>query len=373
MQSSNARNRAKERNLIVISGYYGFDNLGDEAILEELINELNGACDDSELVVLSHSPEQTSQTFGVRSISRWSLVGFCKVVKRAKLFISGGGSLFQETKNLNTVLFYGGQIVLARLLGASVLIYAQGLGPFRSALAKLITKIACSAASMVTVRDQLSKQTLDQWGLSALETADPVWCLEPTLSTASLKQPHGNGITVGLSLRPWPLFTTQTSELLADSLQQSLPRDSQLLLMPLQDHMDRPVLEKFAVDCDRIGLPTTLLESRLLERPSQWLSLIDKLDLLIGMRLHALIMALRMGKPVIGINYDQKVAQILQVFEQPALSLTPSSTLEADWSAVIKDSLQRMPELSERAQTISATLAVKSCKNFEILVKMLQT
>ncbi len=46
------------RTQVLISGYYGFDNLGDEAILEELVSELGEFFDSRDIVVLSNNPQQ---------------------------------------------------------------------------------------------------------------------------------------------------------------------------------------------------------------------------------------------------------------------------------------------------------------------------
>ena len=50
---------------ILISGYYGFDNFGDEAILGVLINHLRG----NDTTVLSSNPEKTGRTHNVNSLN----------------------------------------------------------------------------------------------------------------------------------------------------------------------------------------------------------------------------------------------------------------------------------------------------------------
>ena len=126
---ANSLNHVKGRNLVVIAGYYGFDNLGDEAILEELINELEDFVERDRIVVLSANPQRTARLYNIRSANRWSPAEFLKLMKETSVLISGGGSLFQDTKGIGSIVFYGMQILLARWHGAKVLIYAQGIGP----------------------------------------------------------------------------------------------------------------------------------------------------------------------------------------------------------------------------------------------------
>ena len=49
---------------ILISGYYGFDNFGDEAILKVLLEKLK----DCDVTVLSANPRKTFDTYGVHTV-----------------------------------------------------------------------------------------------------------------------------------------------------------------------------------------------------------------------------------------------------------------------------------------------------------------
>src|SRR5277367_2728909 len=128
------------RNLIVVSGYYGFNNLGDEAILEELLAELRSLEELDNVVVLSNNPQRTVSRYQVKAVSRWKLSVLTKHLSEAKLFISGGGGLFQDSTSIKPPLFYAAQMLLARFHGAKVMVYAQGLGPLRSAVSKALTR-----------------------------------------------------------------------------------------------------------------------------------------------------------------------------------------------------------------------------------------
>lgn len=89
---------------IVISGYYGFENLGDEAVLEGIITLLGAA--EIEITVLSARPEITSKRYGVKSIGRYSIIQILASLAEADLFISGGGSLLQDVTGSFSVPYY---------------------------------------------------------------------------------------------------------------------------------------------------------------------------------------------------------------------------------------------------------------------------
>ncbi|MBX9694905.1 MAG: polysaccharide pyruvyl transferase family protein [Cyanobacteria bacterium] len=167
------------RDLVVVSGYYGFDNLGDDAILEQLLAELDRAVGLDHVVVLSNTPEETEKTFSVKSANRWKLPAIAGLLKRSKLLVSGGGGLFQDSTSVKSVIYYSTIVCLARLVGARVAIYAQGVGPLKSQTGATLARLAFSQANGITVRDSSSLKLLESWNVSGELSADPVWCLEP--------------------------------------------------------------------------------------------------------------------------------------------------------------------------------------------------
>ena len=111
-------------------------------------------------------------------------------------------------------------------------------------------------------------------------------------------------------------------------------------LLPLQTDRDQKPLETIERFLLQSSLSTYWLDPSTLDRPSQWLTLLENIDILVGMRFHALLMALKAGKPVIGIAYDQKVNQLLKHFEQPVLSLdTNEGQCHTIWPKIIENAL----------------------------------
>lgn len=316
-----------ERQLIVVSGYYGFDNLGDEAILEELIGELSEFVDKQNIVILSQNPEVTAARYGVRAQDRWQLADIASLLSQARLFISGGGGLFQDTESVKSVIYYGGLVSMARALGAKVLVYAQGIGPIKSTLGKYLTRTSLALSHILTVRDAESVQLLSGWGLSASLTGDPVWLLSaeqlPESARkfiADLRKENKGKKLVGLSLRQGGGFDHGHIEMLAKSMKEAgLTKNHIIVPIPLQTAQDIKPLEDFVSTWTALGGKIASPHLGELQKPSQWLKLIGSLDLVVGMRLHSLIMALSSGVPCIGIAYDPKVTNVLDKFAQPNL------------------------------------------------------
>ena len=95
---------------ILLSGYYGFDNAGDEAVLYAILQSLRKAIPDGEITVLSNQPEQTEAQYKVRAVDRWNKKALYREVKNCDLLISGGGSLLQDVTSKNGILYYLGII-----------------------------------------------------------------------------------------------------------------------------------------------------------------------------------------------------------------------------------------------------------------------
>jgi len=119
---------------IIISGYYGFGNTGDEAILTGILKNLReeSCClgEDFDFTVLSADPSSTSRDYGVRAVNRTGLKDILKSLWGCDLFISGGGGLLQDvTGRQFSIFYYLGLALLARLCGKKVSIYAQGMAP----------------------------------------------------------------------------------------------------------------------------------------------------------------------------------------------------------------------------------------------------
>ncbi|MCL2226660.1 MAG: polysaccharide pyruvyl transferase family protein, partial [Oscillospiraceae bacterium] len=91
---------------IVISGYYGFDNCGDEAVLLSIIHCLKKLDPDVRITVLSNAPEKTRELYGVDVANRWNLIAVAQEILTARLLISGGGSLIQDATSVRSPAYY---------------------------------------------------------------------------------------------------------------------------------------------------------------------------------------------------------------------------------------------------------------------------
>ena len=307
---------------------------------------------------------------GVKSINRWHWYEYIYLLKQAKILISGGGGLFQDRTSFLCVPYYASQIFLAKLLGTKVLVYAQGLGPLNTLVGRKLTEIAMEQAQTITLRDNNSLAMLKSWQLEGELTSDPVWMLSPSPLPESLSElldnlrsiPNNRPKIIGLSLRNHSALKDYHLEFLAQAMAERFS-GSTIMLLPFQPEQDLSPLQKANEYLQKLGLKTHTIDSALLTKPSQWLALIQNLDLIIGMRLHALLMAIQAGKPVIGIAYDPKVSILLNDFRQPLLSLDvpDRESVKIQWLKIINEA--NVDGLNEYAKEKLACIKQQASQN----------
>ena len=337
---------------ILISGYYGFNNIGDEAVLRTVVDNLRGSFDDIDLTILSHNPADTEEKFHLRAIPRMSLPRIIGAVRRCDMLISGGGSLLQDATSPFSILYYLFIIALALLLRKKVFIYSQGVGPIRRRLSRRLTARCLRRADGICVRDQSSAELLEQMGIPSAQihvTADPVIRLDPAdlapgreiLSRIGCRKRDGR-LLVGWALKD-PLSADGRSRFVAETvrgiryLKETYGADS--VLIPFHYEQDMEILRAVA---SKLGDQVYCITDKHLS--GEMLSIIGNMDVLVGVRLHSLIYACVMDVPCIGISYDPKIDAFLHSVGQTAAADIQNFSLSR-FQAVFADTLARREEI----------------------------
>jgi polysaccharide pyruvyl transferase CsaB len=306
---------------IVISGFYGLGNTGDEAILESVVSNLRDQLEQPDLTVFSLSPEKTAKDLQVKSVYRgWrhDFMGKVRALRKADLLVSGGGGLLQDTYPTRFLFgplpYYLLIVFLAKLCGAKVMFFSQGIGPVNSTWGKILMKIFANLADFVTVRDQYSKDLLRELGVNRPEvvvTSDIVFAYKPEKDTTcidSLELERKDNL-VAVSVRPQfekVKYFGQIAEVL-DALIEA--RDITPVFVPMEGHHDTEASEKVLAQMKHRDQCHVLRNDF---TPNQYLNFMGECQMTIGMRLHALIFSTLMSVPQIGLSYDKKVESLLK-------------------------------------------------------------
>ncbi|MGQ9779138.1 MAG: polysaccharide pyruvyl transferase CsaB [Bacillota bacterium] len=325
---------------IVISGYYGAGNAGDEAILAAMLAALRAEFPGAELVVLSRDPARTAAEHEVKAVPRdlgRHFFGLVKLLRRADLFISGGGGLLQDAYPPRflpaSVLYYLAVSLLAKLCGCRVMLYAQGIGPLRRRLSRLLVRLALARMDLISVRDPGSRDLLRGLGVTRRVhlTADPVLAWRPALppnpvrSVLPAEKPY-----LAVSLRPWP-----EEERWLPAVAQVADRAFRAwgmvpVFLPFARGVDLPVCARARARMAEGGQAVILPELG----PAELYAAVAGAGMVLGMRLHSLIFAALARVPPVGLAYDPKVAEFLSRLGLSALAKPLGLSAEELWAAV---------------------------------------
>ncbi|MCI2429972.1 polysaccharide pyruvyl transferase CsaB [Candidatus Acetothermia bacterium] len=299
---------------IVVAGYYGFGNWGDEATLSVLLGYLKKACPQARITVLSHDPSATERLHTVNAINRWNPWRVHRALQKASAFVLGPGSLLQDTTSTRSLLYYLGLLHWAERLSKPVYFLGQGIGPLRSAHSEHWAARTLRKAQLILLREEASyewarRQKIAQGRLLLGEDLALLYDSHPHPLPSPYK---GEGIRLALSLRPG-LSPQNLEELCCalETLQKKLPIDGWALL-PFHPAQDEPVLSAVA---RALGSSASLAHA---VSPAHLLQVIEESDLLIGMRLHSLIFALLTGTPFYALSYDPKIESFIKRMEETA-------------------------------------------------------
>lgn len=330
----------------VLCGYYGMGNGGDEALLATLLQMLPPHVTP---VVLSGNPLETARRYGVEAVPRKAAGPVIQALRGADVLIWGGGSLLQDATSLQNSIYYSGLMVLARWLGLKTLAWGQGIGPLNHVLSRQLGRFALQGCNAISVRDSGSAAWLEQWKLSGLQAPDPVWALdtESVQGLWDLPAPR-----VAVALRPHPGLT----EARLDQVTQALAAfqaatNTCILLVPFQPSKDLPIAEYLQ---SQLSGPNKIY---VLDNPRQLKGLFRGVEMTIGMRFHALIMAAAEGCRCFAISYDPKVSYLMTDLNLPGIDLTlasPSDHPALSWPEDVSQLTQRWLQLYADGEPLSS-------------------
>jgi polysaccharide pyruvyl transferase CsaB len=319
---------------VLIAGYFGFRNTGDEAILSATISGLREIHPDLEFCVVSGNPEATSLNFGVRSVFWQDISSIIRYAKESDLIILGGGGLFQDywgvkpdtllTREHDGISFYGGFPFLAHLLNKPMMILGVGIGPLATPEGKELTRIVLQQADAITVRDAGSKEfALDLgFGNEAITlTADPAFtlCYQKGNAKKILNQA---GVTknkplIGVCIRNWEIGVDpkQWQKSLATGLDLFYEACTcEFVFIPFHTLKEHQISDDVTV--------ARAVRARMRQKNAAHLigrdhpvediaGVVAACDLIVGARLHSIIFAASAGVPVVSLSYDPKVTQMM--------------------------------------------------------------
>lgn len=328
------------RTRIIVLGWYGSDNTGDEAVLEATVGALRER-GFSNLHILSTNPDKTSRQLGVTSSRRNLGLETLRAMRHADALVLGGGGLIQDGTSVYNLPLYALFVAVARLLGLKVVGWGLGVEPVWTNLGKILARFICSSASHFSVRDRVSLRLLLKAGVPASQikvTTDPAFLITPAPMS---KPPQGNVPRVVFCLRSLSdnhpginlhyLLPVSVRQRLGVGWRPPVERKERLVqalargvavcasefgatveMLPLWPGRDDDMLDAVMEEAVRLGVPPEKIKWAEVEQtPHAIAAYLAEADLLVSMRLHALIFAATGAVPSLSLAYARKIRGLM--------------------------------------------------------------
>lgn len=333
---------------VVISGYYGFENYGDEISLQAIVNVLKEQ--GIGISVFSSKPELTSSENGIICFYSFDIFDIIKQIFVSDALISGGGSLLQDKTSIKSFLYYIFVILTAKILGKKVIIFSQGFAPLKHKPLEMLLKIALKNLSYISVRDYESQKYLEKLGINSKTFSDCVWAFNRTKALKKNK--------LVIQLRDRDTLTDEKIGIMAKIIAEKY-QHTKIEILPLHEEKDLEVCEKIYEELREYKVEVELLKHLNIKEATEVLASARNL---IAMRYHACLIGLKHNTNILALSYDEKVTNLAQKFDLQYVYIDEKIDL---FEVEFKKSLERFEHTRINPETVRTeeTLAQKSLEN----------
>ncbi|MCD6162698.1 MAG: polysaccharide pyruvyl transferase family protein [candidate division Zixibacteria bacterium] len=383
---------------ILILGYYGNANTGDEAILSCMLNQLRDIYPDMEFCVLSGNTDFTSKMHKTASLPnilpsnyvRYIIgmlgrnrVNFINTLNRIKessaLIVVGGGLFFDKPAKNKYLLEFLGKISWMKKSGKTINVIGVGVGPLYENKSKIALRKILNTVDLITVRDNESKEALNQIGVSNPETyitGDIAILLEPSPSKQIVEIMKGEKLTADKN--PVIAISIRGSDVQNPMLKKSIIKfcryateqyNAQIWFFPFQfsgNDDDRPGIRTLENEFGENNNVFFLYKEK---SPMDILGLFSKADIVIGERFHSIIFSIIAQKPFIGISYLPKVERLFSEIGHKEWCVNLDNIDEDSLIKRFDNIWIEKDEIKLELADILISLRKKALLNFEILSK----
>ena len=361
---------------ILISGYHGFKNSGDEALLYAILNTLRSKEPEIDVTVLSYTPEETARVYGVKSLSRYNLFQIRKEMKQTKMLLFGGGSLLQDVTSSKSILYYLAIICLAQKCGLKTMLYANGVGPIiKKRNRKLVSRIL-NKVDIITLRDDKSDIELKNLGVTKPEviiTADPAFTIDTDASLSGRYFTSRAGVPVGtklcvVSIREFKNSTANFVEEMARLCDFMVEEHGVYpLFVPMQYPADIKISQEVM---GKMKNKAYIINREL--SVAEMFSVLSEAEIAIGMRLHSLIYATTLEIPAMALVYDPKISAFIESINQPDYINVEYFKFD-DAKEILKDVIHRSAEKRMLLRQTNSVLRKKAEENADYAINLLKS
>lgn len=349
---------------IIISGYYGFENIGDDSLLTSIIAGIHENIPGARITVLSKHPKRLRRLMGVNTVNRFNIPRVASEMRHAKLLISGGGSLLQDGTSRKSLYYYVYIMRMAKRYGLKLMLYANGLGPLSGESSRESAAKIMREADYISFREEASRALASELGAGtgARVTADPAFLLEtaPELWCRHIKARESiDGDYFIVSIKDGNNFDGADTDrsavsVMAEDIRRLADEYSLIpLFVPMYPARDTEITAALAEECGRGKVISGLTASELC-------AVIRDARFVVGTRLHMLIFAASLGVPMLGISYDPKIDAFLDYIGERGVTLDIREIKPGELKSAADRLIRDRELIASRLSGISAELKEKA-------------
>ncbi len=324
---------------ILLAGYYGYDNLGDELL-----------CETVKEIVLPYAEK-------LEILDRRSRGFFysLQLIIACDVLIFGGGSLLQDISGRGlTVLYYVFYALTAKFFKKKVFFIGQGIGPVTRKFNYWLVKKCLRQVDYLTVRNKESAAFLMALNVKNFKIYNDLFYAYKNKKIKETVLKENKKISVVFSFRPLNKDYHQQMHRIMKKISEAMKYIS-IKVVPMHKAYD----ENFLSCLEDISGIEVLKYDR-----EKIFSVIAAADIVVGMRYHFLLLAAKLNIPFIGLVYDPKIAGICSSLNMPSLQI-------ADLDKVGALLIREIPKIKINKQQLKIALQ-KEEKIAEKAVKELQ-
>jgi len=282
----------------VLSGYYGYGNAGDDAMLRAMLGGIRERLDDARLRVIAKDPRRAALQYGVSAIGRTDGFAIARNLRPGTVLVSGGGTLLQDATSLRSLRYYTALLSLARRRGCTTAVYAAGVGPLRRESSRRLALKAVLSAHRVSVRDEGAREYLCRLGVPSekiVSGADPVFLNLPEECAAAENYFTVSVMRSAVDFPPGRDFDAFLARFAEGVRLLAAQTGLRAVFVPMQQEKDGEISRL----CARLAGGDVAEED-----PR---GVISRGAFAVGMRLHALVFAAAAGRAALGVSTDPKI------------------------------------------------------------------
>ena len=318
-------------------------------------------------VVLSGDPDATRAMHDVEAHARTPAEAW-RALAGARLLISGGGSLVQDVTSARSALYYLGVMAAAAWQGVPVAVVGQGVGPIERQWVRRLAGRAFGRAQILSVRDATSAGVLADLGVrSPVHVGADLALIAPAADEARARNLLGSvGLDrsrglIGVAVRPWPGLVDAAG--LGDGVRRvAATYGFRVAVIPFDRRVDGPLSREVA----------TAAGGELLEvaHPQDLLALVGAMDVVLGVRLHALVFAVSQGVPAVGLAYDPKVSAFMSEVNLPGLLSVDATGLAV--AEMLARTVDARSVLRSRVKAAQPVLRARAASSLDLVASLLK-